>query len=176
MDKKNQHTSEAGRLMPEIAELFKVLGDPTRLRIIEALDGTECCVQELEELLDMSQSAVSHQLHTLRLARLVRLRREGKNRTTPWTMSMSTDLQNRAEHVQIDRPYERHKNQHQNVRARRNVWKGKDTRVLSVRIADRSRRHPVPAGGRCRYGYWEVWRQREHYCCRSGRHRVSSFM
>ncbi len=80
MDKINQHTTEAGRLLPEIAELFKVLGDPTRLRIIEALDGTERCVQELEALLDMSQSAVSHQLHTLRQARLVRLRREGKNR------------------------------------------------------------------------------------------------
>jgi len=80
MDKKNQSITETRWMLPEIAELFKVLGDVTRLRIIEALEGKELCVQELETLLDMSQSAVSHQLHSLRQARLVRLRRDGKNR------------------------------------------------------------------------------------------------
>ncbi len=64
----------------EIAEWFKVLGDVTRIRIIEALDGQEYCVQDLEARLGMSQSAVSHQLRTLKQARMVRVRRDGKNR------------------------------------------------------------------------------------------------
>lgn len=80
MAKTEAQTMDTQWLLPEIAELFKVLGDTTRLRIIEALDGAERSVQELENMLEMSQSAVSHQLHTLRLARLVRVRKEGKNR------------------------------------------------------------------------------------------------
>ncbi|PKL10157.1 MAG: transcriptional regulator [Spirochaetae bacterium HGW-Spirochaetae-7] len=61
-----------------LAELFKVLGDPSRLRILTALGVAELCVCDLATALDMSQSAVSHQLSTLRVARLVRARREGK--------------------------------------------------------------------------------------------------
>jgi ArsR family transcriptional regulator len=61
-----------------LAELFKVLGDPSRLRILNALGATELCVCDLATALDMSQSAVSHQLAVLRSARLVRARREGK--------------------------------------------------------------------------------------------------
>ncbi|MBU0927906.1 MAG: metalloregulator ArsR/SmtB family transcription factor [Spirochaetes bacterium] len=61
-----------------LAELFKVLGDPSRLRILNALEAAELCVCDLSTALDMSQSAVSHQLATLRGARLVRARREGK--------------------------------------------------------------------------------------------------
>ncbi|MGA2763915.1 MAG: metalloregulator ArsR/SmtB family transcription factor [Spirochaetia bacterium] len=57
---------------------FKVLGDPTRLRILHALLAGELCVCDLGETLDMSVSAVSHQLAVLRRARLVRHRREGK--------------------------------------------------------------------------------------------------
>jgi ArsR family transcriptional regulator len=61
-----------------LAELFKVLGDPGRLRILNALGAAELCVCDLSETLDMSQSAVSHQLAILRGARLVRTRRDGK--------------------------------------------------------------------------------------------------
>jgi ArsR family transcriptional regulator len=61
-----------------LAELFKVLGDPSRLRILNALGAAELCVCDLSTALDMSQSAVSHQLAILRGARLVRARRDGK--------------------------------------------------------------------------------------------------
>jgi DNA-binding transcriptional ArsR family regulator len=57
---------------------FKVLGDPTRLKILHALLAGELCVCDLGEALDMSVSAVSHQLAVLKRARLVRNRREGK--------------------------------------------------------------------------------------------------
>jgi ArsR family transcriptional regulator len=57
---------------------FKVLGDPTRLKILHALLAGELCVCDLGETLDMSVSAVSHQLAVLRRARLVRHRRDGK--------------------------------------------------------------------------------------------------
>lgn len=62
-----------------LVELFKVLGDPTRLRILTALGAAELCVCDLGVALGMSQSAVSHQLAMLRGARLVRARREGKS-------------------------------------------------------------------------------------------------
>ncbi len=61
-----------------LAELFKVLGDPSRLRILNALGAAELCVCDLSTALDMSQSAVSHQLAILRGARLVKARRDGK--------------------------------------------------------------------------------------------------
>jgi DNA-binding transcriptional ArsR family regulator len=63
----------------QLSEIFKVLGDFNRLRILHALEGAELCVCDLTELLDLSQSAVSHQLRLLRTAKLVRHRREGKN-------------------------------------------------------------------------------------------------
>jgi ArsR family transcriptional regulator len=62
-----------------LAELFKVFGDPSRLRILTALGAAELCVCDLAMALDMSQSAVSHQLAVLRGARLVRARRDGKS-------------------------------------------------------------------------------------------------
>ncbi len=60
------------------AELLKVFGDPTRIMIICALLKAEMCVCDLSALLDVSQSAVSHQLKTLKQARLVKYRRDGK--------------------------------------------------------------------------------------------------
>jgi len=60
------------------AELFKALADPTRLRVVNALLLAEICVCDLAELLEMSQPAVSHHLKTLRQARLVKTRRDGK--------------------------------------------------------------------------------------------------
>ncbi len=61
-----------------LADVFKVLGDPTRLRILHTLMKGEHCVCELAEEIGMGQSAVSHQLRVLRQARLVQVRKEGK--------------------------------------------------------------------------------------------------
>lgn len=63
----------------ELAELFKVFGDPSRVRILLALLGRECPVGELARELSMTQSAVSHQLSILKKARLVSGRRDGKS-------------------------------------------------------------------------------------------------
>jgi DNA-binding transcriptional ArsR family regulator len=62
----------------DLAELFKVFGDTTRVKIISALFESEMCVCDIAELLHMSQSAISHQLRVLRHARLVKHRKEGK--------------------------------------------------------------------------------------------------
>ena len=62
----------------ELSELFKVLGDGTRINILRALALNEMCVCDIAALLCMSQSAISHQLRTLKNARLVKFRREGK--------------------------------------------------------------------------------------------------
>jgi len=61
-----------------LAELFKALGDPTRVRILSALAAGELCVCDLASALGMSQSAISHQLRVLRQLRLVRRRKEGQ--------------------------------------------------------------------------------------------------
>ena len=61
-----------------IAETFKVLGDPTRLRIVTALSHRELCTFDLAGALGISESAVSHQLRLLKTLRLVRQRKEGK--------------------------------------------------------------------------------------------------
>ena len=62
----------------DMATMFKMMADPTRLRIINTLMGSELCVRDLAELMQMSQSAVSHQLAALRNSRLIKFRREGK--------------------------------------------------------------------------------------------------
>lgn len=62
----------------EMAELFKVFGDSTRIKILCALFEGEKCVQDITEATGASQSAVSHQLRILKQARLVRNRRQGK--------------------------------------------------------------------------------------------------
>ena len=64
--------------MDDAAELFKVFGDSTRARIICALTVSELCVCDLSCLLNMSQSAISHQLRILKHARMVKNRRAGK--------------------------------------------------------------------------------------------------
>ena len=61
------------------AELFKVLGDPTRMQILTALVSQELCVCDIADLLGMTQSAISHQLRLLRNSHLVKNRREGKS-------------------------------------------------------------------------------------------------
>lgn len=62
----------------ELAEFYKLFGDPTRLSIIAALGTAELCVCDLCAVLKMKQPAVSHQLRTLKQARIVTSRREGK--------------------------------------------------------------------------------------------------
>jgi ArsR family transcriptional regulator len=65
-------------LLYDLADLFKVFGDSTRIRILWALDAAEMCVCDIAYLLDMTQSAISHQLRVLKQAKLVKNRREGK--------------------------------------------------------------------------------------------------
>jgi DNA-binding transcriptional ArsR family regulator len=71
-------------LMPDeeallnLAELFKVFGDTTRVRIISALLHAEMCVCDIAALLGMTKSAISHQLRSLRHTKLVKYRKEGK--------------------------------------------------------------------------------------------------
>lgn len=62
----------------DLAELFKVFGDSTRVRILCVLFESEMCVCDISQLLNMTQSAVSHQLKVLKNAKLVKSRREGK--------------------------------------------------------------------------------------------------
>lgn len=72
-----------GQLPPEenlydLAELFKMFGDSTRVKILYALLESELCVCDIARLLNVSQSAVSHQLRVLKGGKLVKFRREGK--------------------------------------------------------------------------------------------------
>src|SRR4029077_1922891 len=62
-----------------LAETFKILGDPTRVRILDALARAEVAVCDLADVLGLTQSAVSHQLRLLRSMRLVRSRRAGRH-------------------------------------------------------------------------------------------------
>ena len=62
-----------------LAETFKVLGDTTRVRLLDALSRAEVCVCDLAALLRLSESAVSHQLRLLRSLRLVKSRRDGRH-------------------------------------------------------------------------------------------------
>ena len=62
----------------DLADLFKVLGDSTRVRILSALFQAEMCVCDIAALLGMNQSAISHQLRVLKQAKLVKYRRDGK--------------------------------------------------------------------------------------------------
>ena len=73
-----QEQMPSGKIFYEVSELFKALGDPNRCRIIFALAREELCVCDLANLLNMSNSAVSHQLRYLRHLRLVKYRRQGK--------------------------------------------------------------------------------------------------
>ena len=62
----------------DLAELFRIFGDSTRIRILYVLFEAEMCVCDIAQLLGMTQSAISHQLRSLKNARLVKARREGK--------------------------------------------------------------------------------------------------
>lgn len=68
----------SGRIAVRLAQTFQALSDPTRVRIISALSHTELCVADIAALLDMTQSAVSHQLRTLREWKLIKHRKVGR--------------------------------------------------------------------------------------------------
>ncbi len=66
------------KIILKVSENFKVLGDPTRTKILYALSQKELCVCDLSALLEMTHSAISHQLRILRNSNLVKFRKEGK--------------------------------------------------------------------------------------------------
>ncbi|MEE1114837.1 MAG: metalloregulator ArsR/SmtB family transcription factor [Eubacterium sp.] len=83
-----------------VAGLFKTFGDPTRLRILAALSMQEMCVCDIADLLEMTQSAISHQLSVLKAKALVKARRDGK--TVFYSLAdghVSTILAQGLEHV-----------------------------------------------------------------------------
>lgn len=65
-------------MLYDLADLFKVFADTTRIKILYALMGRDLCVADISEVVGVSQSAVSHQLRSLKQAHLVKFRREGK--------------------------------------------------------------------------------------------------
>ena len=75
---KRQAPELSQQYIQPLADVFKVLGDPTRLRILRVLMNQEVCVRDIADELGMGQSAVYHQLRILRDARLVQFRRDGK--------------------------------------------------------------------------------------------------
>lgn len=85
----------------DLAELFKIFGDSTRVKLLYILSVSEMCVQDLAQLLGVTQSAVSHQLRALKASKLVRYRREGK--TVFYSLSDShvrTIIDQGLEHVE----------------------------------------------------------------------------
>ncbi len=66
-------------LLYGLSEFYKIFGDQTRLRILDALLNKPLCVNEISEILDVSQSAISHQLKNLRTSNLVKTEKIGKN-------------------------------------------------------------------------------------------------
>ena len=91
----------AEELLYDIAELYKVFGDSKRIKILYVLYESELCVGDLAQLLNMTQSAISHQLRVLKQNHLVRARREGK--TMVYSLADShvrTILDQGLEHVE----------------------------------------------------------------------------
>lgn len=75
---RNRHLFLSEETIDDVARTFKALSDPTRIKILYLLSQEECSVNHIAEMLNMSQSAVSHQLSLLRNLRLVKYRREGQ--------------------------------------------------------------------------------------------------
>ena len=69
----------AKETLEQIAELFKAFGDPTRVQILSLLAQQERCVGDIAEAVELSQSAISHQLRILKQMHLIKYRRDGKN-------------------------------------------------------------------------------------------------
>ena len=66
-------------IVEQIAELFKAFGDPTRVEILSLLQRGELCVNDIAQAVELSQSAISHQLRILKQMHLIKSRRDGKN-------------------------------------------------------------------------------------------------
>lgn len=73
-----QKTLESPVILDSLADFYKIFGDPTRLKILSSLLQGEMCVGTITDILEMSQSSVSHQLRTLKRARLIKSRKHGK--------------------------------------------------------------------------------------------------
>jgi ArsR family transcriptional regulator len=65
-------------VLNELSQVFKIIGDPTRIKIIMCLDNHEMCVCDIANVLNMTKSSISHQLSTLRLSGIVKYRKSGK--------------------------------------------------------------------------------------------------
>ena len=68
-----------GGILTRLSDIFKTMGDPTRLKIINALSTGEMCVCDIASVLNMEHSAISHQLRILRAMKVVKFRKEGKS-------------------------------------------------------------------------------------------------
>ncbi len=77
IDKVNENMPDE-EILYDLAELFKIFGDSTRIKILYVLFESEMCVFDISQLLNMSMSAISHQLRILKQAQLVKFRRDGK--------------------------------------------------------------------------------------------------
>ena len=96
-----QTEAPSDEVLYKLADLYKVFGDPTRIRILYALSGGELCVCDIAELLGMTQSAISHQLRVLKQSSLVKFRRDGK--TVYYSLAdahVATILAQGLDHVQ----------------------------------------------------------------------------
>ena len=90
-----------GDELQKLAEFFRVFGDSTRIRILYALSQSELCVCDIASLLEMGQSAISHQLRILKQMRLVKFRRDGKSVLYSLTDShIQTILAQGMEHIE----------------------------------------------------------------------------
>lgn len=78
------------------AELFKIFGDSTRIKILYVLFESEMCVCDIAQLLGMTQSAISHQLRSLKQSKLVKYRRRARRCFTPWPTAMCAPFWTRA--------------------------------------------------------------------------------
>ena len=99
IDKVNQEMPEE-EILYDLAELFKIFGDSTRIKILYVLLEAEMCVCDIAQLLNMNQSAISHQLRVLKQSQLVKFRREGK--TVFYSLAdghVRTILRQRMEHL-----------------------------------------------------------------------------
>lgn len=76
---KVERTMPEDEILYDLAELFKIFGDSTRIKILYVLFESEMCVCDIAQLLNMTQSAISHQLQVLKKSKLVKYRREGKS-------------------------------------------------------------------------------------------------
>ena len=85
-----------------ISAIFKILGDPTRAKLVWALDQREMCVCDLAVTLDMTKSAISHQLATLKQFKIAKARREGKN------VFYSLDVQHVTDIIELAREHTKH--------------------------------------------------------------------